>query len=66
MPPSGGGLVYWFDSRVRTKLRVLAITVLLCGGFVDAEIAGWSSLSLSEDVDEEEEHNSRGFFSLFS
>lgn len=41
----------WLDSRVRTRLRVLAMTVLLSrAGLVDLDIVGWSSLSLSDDV----------------
>lgn len=51
IPPSGGGLMNWFDSRVRTRLSVLAMTVL-SARLVDLDIVGWSScsLSLSEDV----------------
>lgn len=43
IPPSGGGLIYWFDSRVRTRVRVLALTegaVLSCAWFVDLDTVG--------------------------
>lgn len=43
MPPSGGGLIYWFDSRVRTSVRVRAMTegaVLACVRLVDLDIVG--------------------------
>ena len=66
IPPSGGGLMNWLDSRVRTRLRVLAMTVLSWGWLGDLDIVGWSSLSLSEDVyaDGDGEDDLWIFFSL--
>lgn len=49
IPPSGGGLMNWLDSRVRTRLSVLAMTVL-SARLVDLDIVGGNSCSLSEDV----------------
>lgn len=39
-PPSGGGLMNWLDSRVRTRLRVLAMTELSWDRLVDLDMVG--------------------------